>query len=1011
MKVKKTASRVNGARPGAARKRVTPSAPVGAATTIVPRPPPGAAAAAVASQARPAGSFTVVGVGASAGGLEAFEEFFRNVPNPSGMAFVLIPHLDPSHVSILTEILQRTTSLPVVEARDQVHVEPDHVYVIPPNREMSIFNCILQVSEPKQPRGQRMPIDTFMRSLAEDQGERAVGIVLSGTGTDGTLGLRAILGSGGLSFVQDPSTAKYDGMPSSAIRAGHATFVLAVEKMPEVLMTGARSPEVVEEPATHAGALNRILMRLRTSTGYDFSQYKKSTISRRVERRMLRHDIADKGVYARFLGEDPGEAQTLIKELLINVTSFMRDPEAFATLKADILPQLLLGKPEGYVFRVWVAGCSTGEEAYSIAIVLRDYMEESHRQFRIQIYATDLDEEAIAVARAGCYPSNIVQDLPPETLRQYFVKEDHEYRVKKEIRELVVFALHNVLKDPPFTKLDLVSCRNLMIYLEPEPQARMIPSFHFALRPGGVLFLSPSESIGNLTQLFTPLSRKWKFYQANHSSSARSSVAIGGVSWSAGPAGREDSRPAAARREVNFSELTRRALLQSYAPASVVTDVDGNILFVHGETRRYLRPPPGQATLNVLEMSHAELKRDLAMAIRSVVKDGKPVERPGLTFRDHGTVRTTTLSVRLLPHSDHDGRLLLVSFQDVPGKLPARTAVAKRARAAPHRRMLEELERDLASTKESLEATIEEQQASNEELRSANEEMQSTNEELQSTNEELETSKEEMQSVNEELVTVNSELQSKIEQLAGMQNDMKNLLDNISIGTVFLDERLVIRRFTTEAAQIYRLVATDIGRPLTDIKTDIEGRDLIADAEAVIEKLVPLEREVRTRKGAWFLARLQPYRTLENQIRGVVMTFVPRTDVKQVQKALQDALELALGIVETVREPLVVLDRAFQVVSASREFYRRFQVTPEETVRRSLYEIGAGQWNIPALRELLESVLPRDEAIEGYEVETELPGLGRRTMTLSARRIIGPTQDTELILLAIQILPVPEEIS
>ncbi len=464
-----------------------------------PRSPtvqPGAAASPEPPADR---DFPIVGIGASAGGLEAYEQFFRQLPPDSGLAFVLVPHLDPGHASLLTEILQRSTAMPVVEALDQMAVAADCVYVIPPNRDMAIFHGTLQLSVPEAPRGQRMPIDAFLRSLAEDQGERAVGIILSGTGTDGTLGLRAILGAGGVTLVQEPANAKYDGMPASAIQAGYATHILAAEAMPATLLAGARNLVEHRRPPlpapTPAGGINRVLALLRSATGHDFSLYKKSTISRRIERRMAQHDLVDIEIYHRYLKEHPPEVQLLFRELLINVTSFFRDPEAFAALKQDILPLQLDGKPEDYVFRVWVAGCASGEEAYSIAIVLRELMEERRQDFKIQLYATDLDDDAIAVARAGHYPPNIAADLTPERLRRYFVKDDAGYRVKKEIREMVVFAVQNVIKDPPFTKLDLLSCRNLMIYLEPELQARLIPAFHYALKPGGALFLGSSSEV------------------------------------------------------------------------------------------------------------------------------------------------------------------------------------------------------------------------------------------------------------------------------------------------------------------------------------------------------------------------------------------------------------------------------------------------------------------------------------------------------------------------------------
>lgn len=961
--------------------------------------------------------FNIVGIGASAGGLEAFEQFFRKIPPDCGMAFVLVSHLDPDHGSLLTEILQRSTTMPVVEAVDQVRVEPNHVYVLPPNREMAIFHGALQLNEPEMPRGQRMVIDAFLRSLAEDQGEKAIGIILSGTGTDGTLGLRAIQGAGGITLVQEPATAKYDGMPVSAIHAGYATYTLAVEKMPEQLLSNTRQLNVQQEkprPDTNGtSGLSRILMLLRSGTGNDFSLYKKSTIGRRIERRMAQHNIEDTEIYARYLKEHPAEVQLLFKELLINVTSFFRDPEAFVAMKQDILPLLLKDKPESYVFRVWVAGCATGEEAYSIAILLRELMNETGREFKTQIYSTDLDDDAIAVARAGFYPPNIAQDVTPERLRRFFIKEDAGYRVKKEIREMVVFATQNIIKDPPFTKLDLLSCRNLMIYLEPELQNRVIPAFHYALKPGGVLLLSPSESIGNHVELFTPLNRKWKFYQTKPSIASTRVVMSSGLSWTKDNPSKGPDEVTTKLKETDFAELTRRALLQSYAPASVVTNIKGDILFVHGDTGKYLRPAPGQAGFNVIEMAREGLQLELRSAIATATEKGVPTLNRETAFGSNGESHRVSFSVRPLPFIEPNQGLLLVSFQDVAGSKPEKPAApassskgktprGKAAAVSAEQHRIEELERDLSYTKENLHATIEEQQASNEELKSTNEEMQSTNEELQSTNEELETSKEELQSVNEELVTVNAELQNKIEQLAGMQNDMKNLLDNINVGTIFLNDSLNIKRFTREAIRVYRLAASDVGRPLGDIKSNIRDDDLLDDAQAVLDSLVPREREVSTADGEWYLARIQPYRTLDNIIDGVVLTFTDISKRMLAETAMKDARELAESIVNTVREPLLVLDSTAKVISASRAFYENFKVAAQDTVGRQLYELGNRQWDIPKLKALLETELPNKQVVEDFEVEHDFPTIGKRRMLLNARRITGKADGAQLILLAIE---------
>jgi len=948
--------------------------------------------------------FTIVGLGASAGGLEAYEQFFRHMVPDSGLAFVLVQHLDPSHASMLTEILQRCTTMPVVEAADQLAVRPNTVYVIPPNRDMAIFQGTLQLSEPDAPRGQRMPVDSFLRSLAEEQGDRAIAVILSGTGTDGTLGLRAIVGAGGITLVQEPTTAKYDGMPSSAIKAGVATHVLPVEKIPNALLASVRTrvegyalQGTTTQTSIPPDGMKRLLMLLRSATGHDFSLYKKSTISRRIERRMSSHDLIDISVYASYLKTNPAEVQALFKELLINVTSFFRDPEAFAILKQEILPKLCADTPEDYVFRAWVAGCATGEEAYSIAILLREFMAEANREFKVQIYSTDLDDDAIAVARAGFYPPNIAADVTPERLRRFFVKEDAGYRIKKEVREMVVFATQNVIKDPPFTKLDLLSCRNLMIYLEPELQDRLMTAFHYALKRDGVLFLSSSESIGGHTDLFASLNRKWKFYRAVHSGITPRAALVDSLTWTTGNGGKGSNEAVAMTKKPNFAEISRRALLESYAPASVLTDAKGNVLYVHGDTGRYLRLPPGQHTASLVDMAREGLEMELRAALITVSQGGAVLERE-VSVKTNGNFQPISLSVRVLPNCDGGSGLLMASFQDmtVPAEKKRRR---RRPAGAEETGRIAELERDLAYTRENLQSTIEEMQASTEELKSTNEEMQSTNEELQSTNEELETSKEELQSVNEEMMTVNSELQAKIEQLTDVQNDMKNLLDNVNVGTIFLDRDLLIRRFTREATKVYRLVTTDVGRVLSDIKSNLVVDDLTGVAEAVLESLVPIEREVHTANGSCYLARVQPYRTLDNVIDGVVMTFTDISKRIEAETAEHKARLLAEGIINTVHEPLVVLDGNMTVISASDPFYRRFGVTPEQTVGNLIYDLGNRQWDIPALHELLENILPQHRSFVGFAVEHDFPVLGHCKMLLNARRVAIETE--EMILLAI----------
>lgn len=966
-----------------------------------------AAAAGFAAGESPPTDLTIVGIGASAGGLESFEVFFRHLPADSGLAFVLVPHLDPGHESLLGEILQRSTTMPVLEAEDQVRVAPNTVYVIPPNREMVVCKDRLRLSVPALPRGRRMPIDTFLRSLADACSEHAVGIILSGTGTDGTQGLRAIYGAGGLTLVQEPSSAKYSGMPESAVNSGYASHVMALEEMPRVLLSGvqrlvqrARPPSAMAAAAVNHGS---VLNLLRKATGHDFSLYKKGTIGRRIARRMAQRGLADMDAYSTYLAAHPAEIQALFRDLLISVTCFFRDPEAFDALAKDIIPELLAGKPEDYVFRVWVAGCATGEEAYSIAILLHEVMERLPTSFKIQVYGTDLDQGAIAVARSGFYPPNIAADLTPERLQRFFVREDAAYRVRREIREMLVFAVQNVIKDPPFTRLDLISCRNVMIYLEPELQNRLIPTLHYALNPGGVLFLSPAETIADHAGLFQPLNHRWKFYRAIASAASTRALIGSDLAWPKGHAGGSRDTLALPRPADTIAQLARQALLTAFAPPSVITDAAGNIVFVYGETGKYLRPAPGAGTLNVVDMALDGLQLELRAALLDAAEHGTPAKEREVLLHVNGTFQTVALSVRPLVSPDGIQQWLLVSFQDIARSVPvAAPSSGNQASESSAERRIMELERDLAHTWETLQATIERQQISNEELMSTNEELQSTNEELQSTVEELETSKEELQSVNEELVTVNSELQANIDQLGDTQSDLKNLLDNISSGIIFLDQQLLIRRFTPVAANLYRLVDSDVGRPLADIKANIGDDDaLLAAAQATLTTGHSCEREVPTHGGQWYQALLKPYRRLDDQRDGVVITFTDISGLHAAQSA-QAAQHFAESIVDTVREPLLVLDGDLLVISASRSFYQRFQVRPEETIGQRLYDLGNRQWDIPALREQLGTILPRDLTIVGFAVDCELPQVGRRRMLLNARRIPG---ETALILLAIEEVP------
>ena len=923
------------------------------------------------------------------------------MPVDSGMGFVLIQHLDPNRSSLLVDILRRSTRMPVVEAVDGMPVEPNRVHVIPPNRDMVIDHGALRLSPPAEPRGQRMPIDAFLRSLADDAGEDAVGIVLSGTGTDGTQGLRSVFAAGGLCLVQDPATTRFDSMPQSASR--YATCMLPVEQMAQALAEGMqpllRQARAAGKAASGV-ALGKVLTLLRVGSGHDFSQYKKSTVERRIERRMVHHRLGSVDDYVELLKRDLAVVQALFRELLINVTSFFRDPPVFDLLQTDILPALPAAKPEGRPLRVWVAACATGEEAYSLAILLREWMDDQQRELKVQMYATDLDHEAIATARAGLYPPNIAQDLSPERLRRFFLKEPGGYRIKKEIREMVVFAAQSVIKDPPFTRMDLVSCRNLMIYLEPELQERLIQVFHYALRAGGVLLLSPSEGVGEHADLFEVVDRKWKLYRSRLApDSSRALVTGGSLPWT-GEGGALRPADAGVRPQLaRVPELARRALLQAFAPAALVTDLQGNVLYVHGETGRFLRPAPGQPTHQLADLAREGLEHELREALHRAADQGLPTLNRSLWVKgDTGTVGVS-LSVRPLHDPEAGSWLLLVSFQELPEAAVQSPARRPRRGSAAEARIIETLQRELGQARQSMKVMVEEQQAVNEDLKSTNEELQSTNEELQSSNEELETSREELQSVNEELITVNTELQHKIDQMAHMQNDLRNLLDNIRLGIIFLDRELRIRRFTQEAARLYRLVPTDVGRPLADIRCNLLGSDMVSEAQTVIDSLQPVEREARTQSGTWYLARIQPYRTVDNAIDGVVLTFADVTDRMQAL-AVRQARDLAEAIVDSAHQPLVVLDSELKVISANRAYYDNFEGSAQDTAGLSFFEVSQRRWDQPAVRELLATALPHEGGLERRVVLAAAGDTG--PWVLSGRRILGPSPEGELVLMSLE---------
>jgi chemotaxis methyl-accepting protein methylase len=831
-------------------------------------------------------SLAVVGIGASAGGLEALERFLGNVPDDSGLAFVVIQHLDPTQSSMIAELLQRATAMPVLVATQRMVVHPNTVIVIPPGKDLSFHQGRLRLDASSR-NTLHLPIDTFLCSLAEELHDNAIGVILSGMGSDGTRGFRTLRENGGLTLAQAPSSAEFDSMPKSAIEAGLVDIVAPPEDLPGLIIAWRRQSEklAADGPITEAenrAAFDEIITLLRDRTRTDFSFYKITSLSRRIERRVTSHRIESFAAYARFLRDNPQEIDLLFKELLIGVTNFFRDPMVWDVFKTQALPALLAVNPPGRVVRAWVPACSTGEEAYSLAIAFCEAQEQiaPHSRITLHIYATDLDADAISRARQGIYPETIVADVSPERLSRYFVAEERGFRIAKDIREMVTFAEQNIISDPPFTKLDILSCRNLLIYFGPEVQKSLLPMFHFSLNPDGLLLLGSAETIGGFSRLFTPIDQKARLFRRIDHPVMRGLIGFPNrlPPHSTNTMGQIASDP----HPESLQALMERLLLKHFAPAAVLIKGDGDILYVSGRTGKYLEPAAGKANLNIHAMARDGIRQPLTTAIRRALRQETPIILPGLTVMTDAGPQMVTVTVMSVDRPDAMADMVLAVFTDVE-RPAAESKTTRRNTATTARAALAE---DLDRTREELEITRAEMQNSLEALKSANEEQQATNEELQSANEELTTSKEEMQSMNEELHSVNAELQSKIDDLMWVNNDMNNLLNSTEIATVFLNNDLRLRRFTPHATLLFKLIASDVGRPLSDIVTDLIHPGLSDDAREVLRTLVFTEKQIPTRDGRWIKVRIMPYRTQDNVIDGVVITFLDITEIKTLDAEL-----------------------------------------------------------------------------------------------------------------------------
>jgi len=1055
----------------------------------------------------PAGAFPIVGVGASAGGLEAFTQLLTHLPLDTGMGFVLVQHLDPEHESALTQILARATRLPVVEIANGTPVEPDRVHVIPRDSTLRIEKGVLRLESRQRTRTPHRPIDIFFESLSRDVGDRAIGVVLSGTASDGTLGLEAIKAEGGITFAQDDS-AKHDSMPRSAMAAGCVDMVLSPADIAHELARIARHPYAAgrsldlsvtagqdgadddgladlrgeedraaataheddgsplpsggppaakrrarnarEKPATPSGrderpgashrrltrgarrergaegGYKKILLLLHDHSGVDFSLYKSKTIQRRIGRRIIltRHDSVDD--YAAFLRGNGKELDALYSDVLISVTSFFRNPEAFDAFKGEVLPSLLEKRTDEPV-RCWVLGCSTGQEAYSIAMSFVEATDAAPRARPLQVFATDLNDALLDKARHGLYARSLVGEITPERLRRFFVEEDGGYRIIKSLRDMVVFARQNVIVDPPFSRMDIVSCRNVLIYLEPSLQKRVLPTFHYALRPGGVLLLGASESIGEFTDLFEPLDKKHKIYIRRPGPTPPLHLSVTRVP---GDYGRIPARPvpgpeteahAALRVELDAQREADRITISRFAVPGVLVSSDLRIVQFRGPTGPYLEPPTGKASFDVLKMVREGLMLPLRAAIERARKEQKPVRRENVRVVRDGQTRPVNLEVIPLKHVRERAYLILFEEGTKAGRTPAARKQPGPPRLGKKQRegRISELEADLTETREYFQSMQEQHEAANEELQAANEEVQSANEELQSLNEELETSKEELESANEELTTVNEEMNSRNAELGRLNNDLINLQTSTRLSVVVLGRDLTIRRFSREAQKQFDLFATDVGRPIREIRhslvnvapaaasrvgsAPLESRvDLSAIATEVITSLHEVEREVRDEASGWYSVRVRPYLTLEGQVDGAVMVLVAIDAQKRSEEVVAAARDYAENIVASVPQPLLVLDGELRVESANSTFYRVFRTSAVKTIGRSIYQLGNRQWDIPRLRELLEEILPRSTTIEDFEVEQHFEDIGSKTMLLDARRLVNPERTGERILLAIE---------
>ncbi len=953
-------------------------------------------------------AFSIVGIGASAGGFESISTLLKNLRPDTGLAFVIIQHLGPTSQSALANLLVKMTQMPVVEVQDRAAVEPNHVYVLTPNYDVVLEKRRLRLLRRPSSERVHMPIDHFFQSLATEEKERAIGVVLSGTGTDGTLGLQAIKGADGLTYAESDTTAKYFAMPNSAILAGCVDAVRTAKNLAQELEAVARHPYVRRESAAQgqevkfsgfpegADALTKVFYLLKQQTGVNFADYKHNTLRRRVARRVVLKQLDKLDDYVKLLRSDDSEVEQLFNDILINVTSFFRDSAAFATLQKKFLPKIIKEKgPHGEI-RIWVPGCATGEEVYSVAIALLEALNHHSSGIRVQIFGTDLSEQIVAQARTGIYPESVAKGLAPARLRRFFTKTTNGgYQVSRAIRDMCTFARQNVCEDPPFSRLDLITCRNVLIYLGPQLQKKCIPIFHYALNPEGYLMLGTSESVGGFADLFALVDKQHKIY-VKKVTGFRPPLDFGTMELSAFADEAAKTPPAPSEGEL-VSELHKqidRLILARYSPNAVVVDEAMQVLQFRGATSRYLEHAPGAASLNLLQMVRPPLVADLRTAFHRASKENAATHRDKVLLKLNGDILLVRIEIVPFRAEGANQRLFLVTFEHTKeqpseqaggGGKPPKTRAPK-ANSRSLALEIQQLRDELDSTKESLQAIIEEREAANEELKSANEEIQSSNEELQSTNEELETAKEELQSANEELTTVNEELGTRNTELAMLNNDLKNLLTSINIPIIIVDNQLCVRRVTAPGEKIFNLIPSDVGRPLSNIKPNLDIPDLAPLIREVIQTLSIREREVRDSDNRWHQLRVRPYRTIDNKIDGAVITLVEIDQMKRSLADLQSVLEFANTILDTAREPLLVVGEDLVVKQANRAFRERFKIARADLENGRVHQLGEN-WKMPKLRPWLTETNKKQLRTAELNLEHTFPLLGRLRLNFRARRV------------------------